>query len=279
LARKKIDLLELMMMPGRRRDEDIARQEQTTRLEQIVRAIRGRPNKTRDAAKTDDVEESFPVPNDVICTDLAAEIGCDAEALREALSLPSVQAFVRQDIADQTYWGHFYLSSSEMEKLPDSAHVRLARFIGERSGDYLELFWLPNEHGSGHDVWSPPRIFASARAHDRQGEVHARKLLLAARENAGDTDSELTLFCEAVGVALRKMRPIEHAVLTKRLTLPRDAPERSWFRLSRDCEMGGSVPLTKEVFKVAIREFLREYDAAMAAHLEMTNQNVSLSTS
>lgn len=59
-------------------------------------------------------------------------------------------------------------------------------------------------------------------------------------------------------MALRAMRRRERMVLLQRLKGKRGSSTTAWLAVAGDSELE-SVPLTKEVFKVAVREFMVEY--------------------
>jgi len=205
---------------------------------------------------------------------LARRIGCDAKDLVEALGLLNATEDVFRAI--QGGVGDIYLHD-----LPEEFHVPLARIIGTVSGPHRELFWATEDAKESvffatfgdANAWAkaaslrsllPPRIFATDTTIDSEGREEARDLIRV-HDTARLTDPVLRRASHATEVALRIMRPAERNVLLGRLRGKRGTEETTWGSLASnpsDKYRTGSVALTKEIFKVALSEFLQEYAKA-----------------
>jgi hypothetical protein len=206
-------------------------------------------------------------PDERTALSLARRIGCKAEDLVEALGLVDASEDPIREI--QEGFASIYLGN-----LPEEVTVPLARVIGTPSGPHRELFWVINQveervarRINPRDVASrrlllPPRIFAEARTFDRDGERDAKDLIrLLDMVLVAETDDHRRARY-ATRIALEAMRPSERYLLLGRLRGKRGAPKTTWYALANGlaCDFNtGSVQLTKEVFKVALDEFLQLY--------------------
>lgn len=190
--------------------------------------------------------------------EIARAIGADPRAIRRWLGLRSARTRVtKAEIRDSLEW---FPLDEEMA----ASEVRLARLVGQRSGEYVELDWLRPPGWPWVTRADPPvRIFAVTTPYDRDAEADARDLIQLYRRahRLRRLDDIRRRAVAAVDIALRAMRSRERAVLVARLEGKqgkRGSPEVSWMNVASGCD-SDSVRLTKEVFKVAVREFLAEY--------------------
>lgn len=194
--------------------------------------------------------------NSFSCSTVARIVGTDARTLCEWLGVRSARKRVtREEIRENLEWSRPYGELAECEPA-------LARFAGPRSGDYVELDWLqpPDWPWGPARETRPPRIFAAKVPHDREAEQDARDLiqLYARAAKLRQVDDTRRRAIAAVDMALRAMRRRERMVLLQRLKGKRGSSATAWSAVAEDSELE-SVPLAKEVFKVAVREFMVEY--------------------
>lgn len=183
-------------------------------------------------------------------------VGADVRRLCEWLGVRSARRKVtREEIRENLEWFRPYGELAGCEPA-------LARFAGPRSGDYIELDWLqpPDWPWGAARETRPPRIFAAMVPHDREAEHDARDLiqLYTRATRLGQLDDTRRRAIAAVELALRAMRPRERTVLVQRLKGKRGSSATAWSSVAGDSELE-SVTLTKEVFKVAVKEFMTEY--------------------
>ena len=194
-------------------------------------------------------------PASYSCSEVAQAIGASTSVLCRWLGVRSARSRVtREDIRDILGW-------SPLDAELANCEVALARFVAVRSGDYVELDWLqPDGWPWVMRAVRPPRIFATMTRHDRDAEADARDLvqLYNRADRLGRLDDARRRAVAAVKLALRAMRSRERVVLVRRLEGKRGSPDTTWSSVATDSDLD-SVPLTKEVFKVAVREFLTEY--------------------
>jgi hypothetical protein len=233
---------------------------------------------------------SESTPDRLTCRILSTQLGVKTERLWKMIgnSFESIDDEIyREDLEENaSFW-----SSS------DDAHlvVRLARVLGQRSGPYVELHFFvesdPFHWFAGRPDDDAPRIFAKDVPHNRSEEREVSDLLrhqnhvnqkMEDRDEVrqflveqgiafpttplGLDDAERRAY-EATLLALRAMRRIERAVLLQRLDGKRGSEETTWLRVAGKIPNSGSVPIAKEVFKVAVQEFMQEYARVTAAIL------------
>lgn len=190
------------------------------------------------------------------CGQLARAIGVAPNVVLRWLGSPSPRTrYTRADLRENLEW--FPPVDEDLRK----CDVALARLVGTPSGEYLELDWLrnPGWPWNTHAV-RPPRIFPKAIPHDRDAELDARDLiqLYLRSERLRLVDVTRLRSEVAVEIALRAMRSRERSVLSLRLQGKPRSTETSWWNVAQEADFD-SVPLTKEIFKVAVKEFLTEY--------------------
>ena len=189
------------------------------------------------------------------CHELARKCGADATSLRKELGLRAVtQIVTAYDIRDLLELGA--IDPDIQDCVPT-----LARLVGPRSGPYVELDWLrhPDWPWKGYYA-KPARIFAQARPHDRTAEAEARDLIELRKRARGVSGLDPTRrrATEAAEIALRAMRAPERSVLLLRLGSRRGSQDAAWATIARELELP-SHSLAKEIFKVAVTDFLAEY--------------------
>lgn len=191
---------------------------------------------------------------DEVGTDLEADEqrDDDEETLRRR---QAAQAFFRDPVDDD---GELVgeLVEQYLADLEPRAQIRKARSLGERSGPYRELTWLYS-HGPGVRA---PRILAANVPRDKEAELDASDLINLDRSYSS-ADGLLERNVRAVDLALPAMRPCERSVLLRRLSGrqgKRREGDATWHVVAFESGLP-SAPIAKEVFKVAVREFLAHY--------------------
>lgn len=184
---------------------------------------------------------------------MARQLGVDPEWLRDELWLDSIdETITKNDIC-----AGMRLESLNWDNEVDA--IRLSRYACPRSGPYVELDWLEDESFRREE--RPPRIFAQQTGYDRVAEQEARDLLQLQKRarKLGALDAPRHRALVATTMALRVIRPKERAVLLARLNgKRRDAPDATWAAIVFEHDLP-SVTVAKEIFKVAVVEFLSEY--------------------